>query len=53
MEEMLKPLYNFMAEPSKVCFDDEIVLNIKQFIRRNKSVSATQWMILPTLPKVL
>jgi len=39
IEEMLKQLYIFMIDPNKISFEDDIVLNLKQFIRRNKSVS--------------
>ena len=39
IEEMLKQLYIFMIDPKQISFEDDIVLNLKQFIRRNKSVS--------------
>lgn len=39
IEEMLKQLYIFMIDPTQISFEDDIVLNLKQFIRRNKSVS--------------
>lgn len=42
-----------MMDPTKICFDDEIVMNVKQFIRRNKCVSVTQWEIFNQFPKVL
>jgi len=40
IEEMLKQLYIFMIDPTQISFEDDIVLNLKQFIRRNKSVSS-------------
>jgi hypothetical protein len=46
IEEMLKPLYVFMTDPMKITFEDDIVMNMKQFVRKNKAVSATQWEIL-------
>jgi hypothetical protein len=42
-----------MIDPTKISFEDDIVLNLKQFIRRNKSVSNLQWEMFETLPKVL
>jgi len=36
---MLKKLYIFIADPKLISFEDDIVLNVKQFIRRNKKVS--------------
>ena len=53
IEEMLKQLYIFMIDPKQISFEDDIVLNLKQFIRRNKSVSNVQWEMFETLPKVL
>jgi tRNA(Met) C34 N-acetyltransferase TmcA len=29
IEEMLKQLFVFIAEPSKISFEDDIVLNVK------------------------
>jgi hypothetical protein len=45
IEEMLKQLFVFMIEPTNINFEDDIVMNVKQFIRRNKCVSVTQWEI--------
>lgn len=42
-----------MIDPTQISFEDDIVLNLKQFIRRNKSVSNLQWEMFETLPKVL
>jgi hypothetical protein len=53
IEEMLKQLYVFMTDPKQISFEDDIVMNMKQFIRRNQAVSATQWEILQQFPKVL
>lgn len=53
IEEMLKQLYVFMIDPTKISFEDDIVMNVKQFIRRNKAVSPVQWDIFKTFPKVL
>ena len=53
IEEMLKQLFVFMIEPTNINFEDDIVMNVKQFIRRNKCVSVTQWEIFNQFPKVL
>lgn len=53
IEEMLKQLYVFMTDPKQISFEDDIVMNMKQFIRRNQAVSSTQWEILQQFPKVL
>jgi hypothetical protein len=42
-----------MIDPTQISFEDDIVLNLKQFIRRNKSVGNLQWEMFETLPKVL
>lgn len=40
IEEKLKQLYVFMIDPTQIIFEDEIVANLKQLIRRNKQVSS-------------
>jgi len=42
-----------MFDPTKISFEEDIVMNLKQFIRRNKRVSNVQWEMFETLPKVL
>lgn len=34
LEETLKPLFEFMVDPIKVEFEDDIVLTIKSFIKK-------------------
>jgi hypothetical protein len=53
IEEILKPLYVFMVDPTKISFEDDIVMCVKAVIRKTKAVSQTQWDILSQLPKVL
>lgn len=53
IEEKLKQLYVFMIDPTQIIFEDEIVANLKQLIRRNKQVSSVQWEMLEMFPKVL
>lgn len=41
-----------MADPTKIEFEDDIVLVLKAFIKKNKSVSPTLWTLFPLLGKV-
>jgi hypothetical protein len=52
IEEALKPLFEFMVDPTKVEFEDDIVLVLKSFIKKAKSVSPILWTIFPCLMKV-
>lgn len=36
IEECLKQLYMFMVDPTKISFEDEVIMNVRQLIRRNK-----------------
>lgn len=48
----MKPLFEFITDPSQVEFEDEIVLVIKSFIKRKQQVSEILWQMFPHLPKV-
>lgn len=52
IEETLKPLFEYITEPEKIEFEDDIVLTIKSFIQKTKKVSPTLWTIYPHLMKV-
>ena len=52
IEESLKPLFEFMVDPSKVEFEDDIVLTIKSLIRKTSQISPVVWALFPHLPKV-
>jgi hypothetical protein len=41
LEEKLKPLYNFMEDPTNIDFDDDISLVLSSFIKKNKFVTET------------
>ena len=41
-----------MTDPTKIEFEDDIVLVLKSFIKRMKGVSPTLWQIFPYLMKV-
>lgn len=52
LEETLKPLFEFMVDPSKVEFEDDIVLTIKSFIKKCGQISPVIWALFPHLYKV-
>jgi hypothetical protein len=39
IEEMMKPLFIFLAAPQSISFEDDIIMCIKAVIRRMKTVS--------------
>ena len=42
-----------MIDPTKIGFEEDVLMNMKQFIRKNKAVTATEWDIMMQFPKVL
>jgi hypothetical protein len=52
IENELKPLFEFMVDPSKIEFEDDIILVLKSFIKKTGQVSPTLWTIFPHLTKV-
>jgi hypothetical protein len=52
LEEILKPLFEYMADPSMIEFEDDVVLIIKTFIKKTKHVSESMWKIFQCLSKV-
>ena len=52
-EEVLKPIYMCMVDPTKISFEDDIILMLKSQIRKTKEVSPTMWEVFQYLPKVL
>lgn len=42
-----------MIDPTKIGFEEDILINMKQFIRKNKAVTTTEWDIMMQFPKVL
>lgn len=51
-EALLLPLYEYVARPDVIDFEDDIVMVLKQFIRKTKRVSEHQWVVLPQLTNV-
>ena len=52
IEASLIPLFEYMADPVSIEFEDDIVLVIKSFIKRTKTVSPVLWKLFPELPRV-
>jgi hypothetical protein len=52
IEEVLQPLIRCIAEPSKVSFDEDIVLLVTTLITSRESVSPLCWEVLPCLKAV-
>jgi hypothetical protein len=52
IEEQLKPLFEFMVDPTKIEFEDDIVLTIKSIIKKTNQVSPVMWTLFPLLTKV-
>jgi hypothetical protein len=44
---MMKPLFEFIADPSKIDFEDEILLCIKYLVKKSNTVSDTIWVMVP------
>jgi hypothetical protein len=42
-----------MIDPTKISFEEDIIMNMKQFVRKNKAVTPTEWDIMMQFPKVL
>lgn len=52
IENTMKPLFEYMADPSKVEFEDDIVLSVKSFLRKTGEVSPVMWTLYPYFQKV-
>lgn len=50
---MLLPLFEYISEPEKIDFDDDILLVIKSLIRKKKGVTPTIWRMLPCFQLIL
>lgn len=53
LEQRLKPIYLFMADPTVISFEEDILIILKAFIRRNQTVTQVQWELYQQFPKVL
>jgi len=52
-EEALKPIFQFIANPNAISFEDDILILIKSMIKKSKTVSPILWEMFDLLPNVL
>ena len=43
MEEALKPILLFIENPTRITFEDEIILIVKTMIKNSQTISSIQW----------
>jgi hypothetical protein len=53
LEEILKPLFDYMKTPKRIDFDEDIILVITSFIKYTKTIPQSALMVLPYLPLYL
>jgi len=51
-EEAYKPIFEYMIDPTKINFEDDILIILKNFIRKTGKVSDITYAVFPTLDKV-
>ena len=51
--ETLKPVFEFLVDPTQISFEDEIVGLIKSIIRKAKKVSPDMWVMFDQFPKIV
>jgi hypothetical protein len=51
-EEAYKPIFEFMVDPTKISFEDDILNILKNFIRKTGKVSDVIYTVLPCLEQV-
>jgi hypothetical protein len=51
-EEAYKPIFEFMVDPSKISFEDDILNILKNFVRKTGKVSDVIYTVLPCLEQV-
>ena len=51
IEQALTPLFMYMEDPSKIEFDDDILLLINSFIKKTGKISKLSWTLFETFPK--
>lgn len=49
IEEQLKPLFEFMVDPSKIEFEEDIILTVRSFIKKTNQVSLVMWTLFPLM----
>ena len=51
-EVTLMPIFEFMVDPEKISFEDDIQIILKNFIKKTGQVSDTIYKVFPCLEKV-
>jgi len=51
-EQAYIPIFEYMFDPTKINFEDDILMIIKNFIKKTGTVSDTIFNVLPQLEKV-
>lgn len=51
-ERLYMPIFEFMVDPTQISFEDNILLMIKNFIKKTGQVSDIILKVMPTLEKV-
>lgn len=46
------PIFEYLIDPTKITFEDDILANIKNFIKKTGAVSDTLFQVLPHMEKV-
>ena len=52
LEQVFIPIFEFMVDPSKITFEDNILIILKNFIRKTGTVSEIIFKVFPCLEKV-
>jgi hypothetical protein len=52
LQEVYKPIFEYMVDPSKITFEDDILNILKNFIKKTCKVSDVMYTVLPCLEKV-
>ena len=51
-EQTLMPIFDYMVDPEKISFEDDICLILKNFIRKTNSLSDIIFKVFPCLERV-
>ena len=53
MEEALKPILLFIENPTRITFEDEIILIVKTMIKNSQTISPIQWEMFDQFEKIV
>ena len=52
-EQGLRPIFRFIENPSQITFDDDIVLLVKNLLKKTHVVTPDMWEMFDHFPKVI